>query len=295
MKKLAGFTDEAADDIEQQVSVLKEMGWNSMELRTVGKRLAHDVPEREFMHVVEILEKNEISVACLGSGIANWNTPITMPFQETKDVVIRTIARMKALRTNLVRIMSYRVIQDSAGVISEDQLLDERIERMNWICQSFLDNGLIPVHENCHTYGGLSHEHTLELLSKVPGLQLVFDTGNPPITVDGKKPHPYPMQDSFEFYRHVKEHIAHVHIKDAFLDSDGITEHYCYPGEGKGCVKDIVRDLMLNGYCGYFTIEPHMEVVFHNQTAVSTQERRRNNFIEYGRRFEEILAEAQSS
>jgi sugar phosphate isomerase/epimerase len=291
MWKLTGFADEATNGIEGQVAVLKQLGWNAIELRAVDSTLAHNLPENDFSRVADYLEEQGIEVACLGSGIANWSIPITQPFEETKDVVHRTIKRMKRLHTTYVRIMSFKVIQDPEGRILEDQMVDERIRRMNWICQSFLDEGLVPVHENCHTYGGLSYEHTLFLLDKVPGLKLVFDTGNPPITADGRKDFPYPFQDSYEFFSHVKDHIVHVHIKDAVMDADGKTEHYRYPGEGTGQIRKIVSELKRDGYDGYFSIEPHMEVVFHNAAAESTEERRIANFIEYGRRFERLLEE----
>ena len=291
MWKLTGFADEATNGIEGQVAVLKQLGWNAIELRAVDSTLAHNLPENDFSRVADYLEEQGIEVACLGSGIANWSIPITQPFEETKDVVHRTIKRMKRLHTTYVRIMSFKVIQDPEGRILEDQMVDERIRRMNWICQSFLDEGLVPVHENCHTYGGLSYEHTLFLLDKVPGLKLVFDTGNPPITADGRKDFPYPFQDSYEFFSHVKDHIVHVHIKDAVMDADGKTEHYHYPGEGAGQIRKIVSELKRDGYDGYFSIEPHMEVVFHNAAAESTEERRIANFIEYGRRFERLLEE----
>jgi sugar phosphate isomerase/epimerase len=291
MWKLTGFADEATNGIEGQVAVLKQLGWNAIELRAVDSTLAHNLSESDFSRVADYLEEQGIEVACLGSGIANWSIPITQPFEETKDVVHRTIKRMKRLHTTYVRIMSFKVIQDPEGRILEDQMVDERIRRMNWICQSFLDEGLVPVHENCHTYGGLSYEHTLFLLDKVPGLKLVFDTGNPPITADGRKDFPYPFQDSYEFFSHVKDHIVHVHIKDAVMDADGKTEHYRYPGEGTGQIRKIVSELKRDGYDGYFSIEPHMEVVFHNAAAESTEERRIANFIEYGRRFERLLEE----
>jgi sugar phosphate isomerase/epimerase len=291
MWKLTGFADEATNGIEGQVAVLKQLGWNAIELRAVDSTLAHNLSESDFSRVADYLEEQGIEVACLGSGIANWSIPITQPFEETKDVVHRTIKRMKRLHTTYVRIMSFKVIQDPEGRILEDQMVDERIRRMNWICQSFLDEGLVPVHENCHTYGGLSYEHTLFLLDKVPGLKLVFDTGNPPITADGRKDFPYPFQDSYEFFSHVKDHIVHVHIKDAVMDADGKTEHYRYPGEGAGQIRKIVSELKRDGYDGYFSIEPHMEVVFHNAAAESTEERRIANFIEYGRRFERLLEE----
>ena len=293
MNKLTGFADEATNGIDGQISVLKQLGWNSIELRAVDKTLAHDLPEKEFDKVVAALEEHGIGVACLGSSIANWGIPLSQPFEETKDVVKRTIKRMKRLNTNLVRIMSYKVIEDETGRLAEDQNLQERFMRMNWICQSFLDQGLTPVHENCHTYGGLSYEHTLHMIDKVPGLKLVFDTGNPPLMGDGRKPFPYPMQDALEYYNNVKEHIVHVHIKDAYMDEDGKTEHYCFPGEGKGYVQEIVSDLVKDGYSGYYSMEPHMEVVFHDDSAVSSDDKRIANFVEYGKRFEAILASLQ--
>lgn len=295
MFKLTGFADEATNGIEGQIAVLKELGWSAIELRAVDGRPAHDLSESEFAKVEAALERHEIEVICLGSTIANWGTPITTPFEETKAVVKRAVERMKRLNTKLVRIMSYKVIEDEKGVIAEDQMVEERMRRLNWITQTFLDQGMTPVHENCHTYGGLSYEHTLEILDKVPGLKLVFDTGNPPLTADGRKAYPYPRQSSLEFYNHVKDHIIHVHIKDAYLGEDERSERYTYPGEGRGEVREVVTELVKDGYDGYYSMEPHMEVVFHNEAAVSTEQKRIENFIEYGRRFEALLASIKSS
>ncbi|NLK13876.1 MAG: hypothetical protein GX313_03865 [Spirochaetales bacterium] len=52
-------------------------------------------------------------------------------------------------------------------------------------------------------------------------------------------------------------------------------EHYTYtfPGEGRGDVRDILIALHQDGYKGYYSIEPHIEVVFHDSKAVSAKER----------------------
>jgi sugar phosphate isomerase/epimerase len=98
------------------------------------------------------------------------------------------------------------------------------------------------------------------------------------------------VQNSFEFYHHVKDYIDHVHIKDSVLDQDGKTEHYFYPGEGNGDVIEIVKSLeLLDGYKGLYSIEPHMEVVFHDATQQSSETKRIKNFVTYGEKFEEIL------
>mgnify|MGYP000871074270 CR=1 FL=1 len=57
-------------------------------------------------------------------------------------------------------------------------------------------------------------------------------------------------------------------------DSEKV-EHYTYtfPGEGRGDVRDILIALHQDGYKGYYSIEPHIEVVFHDSKAVSAKDR----------------------
>ena len=111
-------------------------------------------------------------------------------------------------------------------------------------------------------YGGMSAGHTLRMLENVPGLKLVFDTGNPPLTRDFSKPFPYPMQKTWEFYEKVKDHIAYVHIKDTKWEAAKNEELYFFPGEGDGEVERVLADLFRRGWDGGLSIEPHMAVVF---------------------------------
>ena len=97
--------------------------------------------------------------------------------------------------------MSYKL---RPGLEPEDQMFEERVKRLNEIVPLFIDAGLTPVHENCMNYGGMGYRFTQELLRAVPGLKLVFDTGNPVFTDDRCKSAPYPKQSAWEFYCHVK-------------------------------------------------------------------------------------------
>ncbi len=284
IKRLGGFADEAADSIEGQVEVLKCLGWSQIELRTVNKKQIADLSEKEFDHTLEVLSDNEINVMSLGSNIANWGQSILSPFEETKELVAKTLPRAVALKAEYVRIMSYSILTDDRKRILDNQFEEERFKRLNFIVSSFLDKGIVPLHENCFTYGGLSYEHTLKLLDNVKALKLVFDTGNPPIDVDARSGYPYRYQNSFEFYSNVKQFIAHVHIKDSYIDKAS-NECYTYPGEGKGDVLQIVNDLEESGYKGYYSMEPHMALVFHNSAIKHSEDERINNFIEYGKRF----------
>ncbi|TVQ37254.1 MAG: sugar phosphate isomerase/epimerase, partial [Spirochaetaceae bacterium] len=61
--------------------------------------------------------------------------------------------------------------------------------------------------------------------------------------------------------------------------------------EGAGDVRRILADLLDRGYSGALSIEPHMEVVFHDSSVQSDADRRFQNYLEYGRRLERLLAE----
>jgi sugar phosphate isomerase/epimerase len=171
---------------------------------------------------------------------------------------------------------------------------EERFRRVRELVRMFNDAGLTPVHENCMNYGGMGWTYTRKLVEQVPGLKLVYDTGNPVFTDDRSKPEPYPKQSAWEFYDHVREHVAYVHIKDGVLNNDTQKTTYTFPGEGQGDVRRIVTDLLRRGYDGGISMEPHLAVVHHEPASSAYAENRYANYVEYGRRFEKLLAECRA-
>jgi sugar phosphate isomerase/epimerase len=283
---LTGFADEAAIDIDGQIRATKELGWKYIESRGVGGANIHDIPEPEFDAVCEKLEAAGVRVNCFGSAIANWGKRIDQPFDSSLEEAQRAIPRMKRLGCKMIRIMSFAVLPDREP---DEQMETERFHRVQILKQMFEDHDMMVVHENCMNYGGMGWTYTLRLIENVPGLKLVFDTGNPVFTEDRTKPKPYPRQSSWEFYRHVKEHIAYVHIKDGNWIANEGKVVYTFPGEGQGDVKRIVKDLLDSGYDGGFSMEPHLAVVAHDPTQKSTEDAKYANYVEYGRRFMKLI------
>jgi sugar phosphate isomerase/epimerase len=170
----------------------------------------------------------------------------------------------------------------------------EVFRRVKDVTNMFLDQGLQPVHENCMNYGGMSWQHTLELLDQAPGLKLVFDTANPIFNPDRSKPKPWPRQDAWEFWEKVRDHAVHIHVKDATWNPAKNDADYNWPGEGQGRVRDILKDAFARGYDAGISIEPHMVVVFHDTSAkASNDDAMRKNFVEYGQRLEKIIREVK--
>ena len=288
--RLAGFADEASDSAEGQIRVSEALGWKWIEARNLGGVNVHDLPDRDFESFRLALEKAGIGVCCLGSSIANWGKSVDEDFAASLAAARRAADRMEALGTRLVRVMSYAVLVDAQGNPLPDQKKLQRFRRLRELCAVFTEQGMTPVHENCFNYGGMGVENTRELLSEVPGLKLVFDTGNPALTPDFSRPRPWPNQDSWTSWTALRDHVVHIHIKDGWRDPGTGDETYVYPGEGPARVRDILADCAARGYSGWLTIEPHMAVVYHDPTVSSPAAARESVFLEYGRRLETLLS-----
>ena len=290
---LTGIGDEAGNSIGAQIRAAQELGWRHLEMRGVEvagfpKANLHEIPDKAFETVVAKLQEAGISVYCFGSTVMNWAKTVHDPFEITLGEVRRCIPRMQRLGTKFARIMSFKPGDD------EERIPPAVFERVREVTKMLLDAGITPVHENCMNYGGMSWRHALELLEKVPGLRWVFDTANPVFNPDRSKPKPWPQQDPWEFWTHLRDHSVHIHIKDATWNPAKNDADYNWPGEGQGRVRDILQDAFARGYDGGISIEPHMVVVFHDAQSKSNDDAMRANFVDYGRRLEQIMAGIKS-
>ena len=88
--------------------------------------------------------------------------------------------------------------------------------------------------------------------------------------------------------------MVHIHVKDATWNAAKNDADYNWPGEGEGRVHDILKDALARGYDGGISIEPHMVVVFHDaQAKTVSEDKMRQNYVDYGRRVEELLGEVR--
>jgi len=283
---LTGFADEAGGAIDVQIKATLELGWKNIESRNVEGGNIHNVSDEVFDMVAGKLADAGVAINCCGSAIANWGKKIDQPFDSSLEETARAIPRMQKLGTKLIRIMSFAVLPDRGP---DDQMEDERFRRVNELTRMFLDAGIQPVHENCMNYGGMGYTYTLKLLENVPGLKLVYDTGNPVFTDDRSQPAPYPKQSAWDFYRTVKDHVAYIHIKDGVWNAETQKCEFTHAGEGDGDVRRIVKDALDSGYDGGISMEPHLAVVFHDEAVQSADDVKYANYVEYGKRFMDLI------
>ncbi len=299
-----GIGDEAGNSLETQIRATKELGWKHIEFRNVevpgfANGSIHDIAPDAFDTLCDILEREGISAAGFGSTIGNWASKIEDPFEVSLERVERAIPRMQRLGAKIVRVMSYAISKNADGSDAPDQQAAERFRRLREIKARFDAAGITMVHENCMNYGGMSIRHAQETLEAVPGMRWVFDTGNPVFNED--RDNPGQRQDAWAFYRAVKPHISHIHIKDGVWNASKNDCDYKYPGEGHGDVRRILADVLTSGYQGFVSIEPHVAVVYHGGTDDSDldpADKAREQFesyVRYGRQLENLVNELKSA
>lgn len=285
-----GFTDEASDNLKDQIRATKTLGWQHLSARTISGQNIHELSDDQFDRVCDQLAAHDIKVAEFGTLIGNWAKKINSDFAVTLAEVERCIPRMQKLSVKYARIMSYA--QEPWG---NEQYEQERFKRLREIVKHFEGAGLMALHENCMNWGGMSAVHTLRLLEEVPGLKLIFDTGNPIFQRDRSKPEPQPWQDPLAFFHLVKESVLHVHIKDANYPVEGEEPMYTFPGQGDARVEAILAELIKSNYQGFVAIEPHIAKVFHNPDENKDEADAYELYIEYGKQFEELVSKTQNS
>ncbi|MBN2860126.1 MAG: sugar phosphate isomerase/epimerase [Sphaerochaetaceae bacterium] len=276
-ERITGIADEGARTIEDQLALHEQLGWESIELRSVDGMNVCEMPQKEFDLVAAAIEEREKPVISFGSSIANWARDVTGDFSlDTRDLR-RSALRMHRLGTKYLRIMSY-----TRGDADEKTWKSEAIRRVKELTRMAHEDGIILLLENCDGWASITPDNFRIFLEEIddPALQVVFDTGNP-------LAHGLPPQSVWDFYHTARKRIAHVHIKDCYRDGEGKIIH-CYPAEGQCEVLPIVRDLETSGYTGMYSIEPHMSVQIHTGNA-GNEKSMRETYLTYAQRATELL------
>ncbi len=274
----SGIGDEAATDIDTQIRAHQELGWKHIELRNIDGTNLTDVPDETFEEIRGKLSDASIQVSCFASQLANWARPVSGDIEIDVLELERAIPRMQALGTKFIRCMSY---PNADPPWEESKWRDEAVRRLKVLAQMAADGGVTLVHENCNGWGGLGPRETMELLDAVGSehLQLVFDTGNP---MQYK-------QDSWEYYRGVRDRVVYVHVKDYYEPEKKDDERACYPGDGVGHVREILGDLISGGYDNGISIEPHIASVIHLALDIKDPALAYKSYVDYGKRLEDLV------
>lgn len=256
--QLSVITDEISPDLAAALDVMKEYDCTGAELRVLWGTNIADISDEQADDARRILDQKRMAVVGLASplfkcelgeqsgDLGRMHGASQRTAQQQMEVLARCSALAKRFGTNYIRIFSYW----KRGPLTPE-IEDAIAAGISDAVKYAEDTGVVLLMENEHdTYLGTGVE-TARFLSRFdsPALKAVWDPGNAFYVPDSEPPFP-------DGYAALRNHIAHVHVKDAELLASG-KRRFVVVGEGEIGYEDQIAALKADGYTGFISLETH--------------------------------------
>jgi sugar phosphate isomerase/epimerase len=241
MWTLSGFSDEIADDFDEQCSVAARLGLKYLEVRSAWGTNILDLDAEQLERLRQTLVRHGLQVSSIGSPIGKIF--VDEPFAPHLDRMRHAADVARQLGAPYVRIFSFFLRPGANPADHRAEVLD----RMRALATVAEEAEVTLLHENEKEIYGDTPERCLDIVTSVgsPRLRLAWDPAN--FVQVGVKPFS-------EGYALLRPHLEYIQIKDA-LAADGSV---VVAGEGDGEVATTIRHLHQDGFDGYFSLEPHL-------------------------------------
>lgn len=256
MFKLGVITDGISRDFEYALDVMVETGLEYVELQYLWEKQVGDLTDADVARVKGLIDARNLKVSCISHhnlSVLPVDTAVVAPaYREHITTLQRCIDVAKALGTNLVRIFSFRkemVLFGAEPIVSEgtwSTLLD-RLEEPLRIADDADITLVIETAISGNVTSALLARKLIDELD-VPHLKVLWDPCSSLYCTEV----PYP--DGYEV---IREHIAHVHLKDGVVNLPAATFDFCAMRQGQmdPYYNDIVSALKRDGYEGTISLE----------------------------------------
>ena len=246
-KKKLAFTTLGCPDwsFNKILDEAQKMGYSGIEIRGLdGKMLADEIPQffpENKAATLAALKTHDLELVGFGSSVKFDDAGKFDAFLDEGKRAIDVCQRMG--------IPAMRIFGDKFPAGESEATVIARVAKGAGFLAEYGEGRAVQV--LLETHGDFT---TLERVRgvfdqvKSKNLKLLWDVGNTD-TVYG---------DNFvEFYRPMKDLIVHTHFKDhrAGTPGDPSSFKHCGLGEGRIPIKAIVRQLLDDGYKGYFCLE----------------------------------------
>ena len=236
---ISGFADEIDQDLTTQIENLQKLNMHYVEMRGVdGNNLIYHSDEK-VKEIKERLDGAGISLSALGSPLGKIG--IEDPFEKHFEEFKRAVEIAHRMEAKNIRMFSFYV-PEGQGAQYKEQVFD----RLGQFVDYAKVNDAVLLHENEKGIYGEMAKECRELMDAFYGdhFKAIFDFAN---FVQAK-------QDTLEAYELLKDYIAYVHVKDALWDNGSVVP----AGIGDGNVAVILKNLYVNGFNGFLSLEPHL-------------------------------------
>ncbi|MCQ2796211.1 MAG: sugar phosphate isomerase/epimerase [Bacilli bacterium] len=167
MIKLCAPTDEAAVNIDDAIKAMRSMGVGLAEIRDVNGINVLDFTNEQANEFYEKLKAKGIEVWAISSPIGKRDFAID--FNAYQDRVKKAIEMAKIFHAPHIRVFSF---------FNHNNNVDEVVKRLSYVVEEAKKENIKVCLENEKGTYGETPERMLELLDKIPGLLMVYDSSN---------------------------------------------------------------------------------------------------------------------
>jgi len=245
MIRLSACADEISADLIEQLYVLRGEGIRWVELRSVWNTDVLELSDQQVEEVKDALDVQGFGVSAIGSSLGK--APVDQPFAEQLARLRRAITLAYTFETPYIRIFSfYPPAGDEGGTLGREVYRDEVLGRITEMAEIAGMAGITLLHENKEKTYGDTIERCADLLngSHSTHLQAVLNPAN--FIKVGQTPYP-------DAYLALRTRVRYLHLTDALPDGSMLTA-----GEGAAQWTDLLTALRIDGYSGFFTLEPQL-------------------------------------
>ena len=256
LDRLGILTDEVSDDFGDALDWAAEQGLKHVEARVINGNNVVTLDDDQVRDVRRQVEGRGLYVSAVASPLFKCALDPSREvasgdrFGQKEEGIeahfakldrVATIARL--LGTRRVRVFSFWREKDPAAHRAEV------VRHLKWAAGVAERADLLLLVENEPSCNGGYAAEVADIVRGVgsPFVRALWDPGN----------EAYAGREAFPAgYRHLKDVLAHVHLKDAYHGADG--KPHCVPlGSGDVPLIPQLRALAADGYEGLFTIETH--------------------------------------
>lgn len=241
---ISGFADEISNDLDEQLSTVRQLGMRYISLRSAdGKNVADYTPEEAATALLPRLKAAGVGVSSLGSPIGKIGVDDAGAYEKQLGQLERLCEICKLLDCRYIRVFSFFIPEGRDPEAYRDTVL-EKLRGFESVARK---HGVILLHENEKDIYGDTADRCLTLLKETGGpcLRAAFDFAN--FVQCG--------EDPVRAWDMLHEYVAYIHIKDAVSGSN--ENVVC--GTGEGHIPELLqRAIRDEGYRGFLTLEPHL-------------------------------------
>lgn len=243
MWTLSGFADEISPDLDEQLAVVTDLGLKYIEFRTAWDLNVLQLDDQQLRRAKNALDAAGVKVSSIGSPIGKIK--ITDDNGPHLEHMRRALEVAEFFEAPFIRIFSYFI--DEAD--NPDDYRDEVLTRMRDLVAVAEGSGVTLIHENEKEIYGDIPRRCLDIVQAVdsPTLRLTWDNAN--FVQCGVKPYT-------EGYELLSPYVDYLQVKDArFADSVVVPA-----GEGEGEFRESMRAFAADGFEGFASLEPHLQI-----------------------------------